>query len=61
MGLLGWQGFISLISLGICGAIAVNGDREIIPVITLIVGAWLPSPVNGDRPKTKPVPKPPNS
>lgn len=57
MGLLTWQGCISLFVLGICGAIAINGDRDIIPVITLIVGSWLPSPVNGDRPKLPSPPK----
>lgn len=46
MGLLTWQGAISIFVLGILGVMAINGDKDVMPIITLIVGAWLPSPTN---------------
>lgn len=51
MELLKWQGFISLVVLGICAAVALNGDKDVLPVIFLVLGAWLPSPTNNDSPR----------
>jgi len=58
MELLRWQGLISMVDLGICGAIAIDGDKDVYPLLFLLVGAWLPSPTNGE-PRKPTTPKKP--